>query len=72
MYINIIILLDILSEFLKNKILVIVLSLIIDYFVLFFYGMIEYILCSCLYLILIFVFYFDLVKNLMIDCFNFN
>lgn len=72
MYINIIILLDILSEFLKNKILVIVLSLIIDYFVLFFYGMIEYILCSCLYLILIFVFYFDLVKKLMIDCFNFN
>lgn len=38
MYINIIILLDILSEFLKNKILVIVLSLIIDYFVLFFLG----------------------------------
>lgn len=36
MYINIIILLDILSEFLKKKILVKVLSLIIDYFVLFF------------------------------------
>lgn len=48
----------------KKKTLAIALSLIIDYFVPLFYGMIEYILCSCLHLIWIFFFLSRLNKKI--------